>query len=342
MQNLKSKFKIKINSKTLYFLLVLLSFEFLFLNLDKARASALSLGIDPPIIIINAIPPTNVTNSISIQNKSDTQITLQIQIKSFKAKGENGELEYSREALEILKNIQVLDAGIPVETITLGPKQQKNLNLNIDMPQDTIISDYYFSIIFTSVNLFPAKSNSSLNQVGIATNVLLSIGPLETPKASVEEFSSKLFFEKGPVPFVVRIKNEGIRLIKPKGEIIVKNMFGQNIGKLDLTSVNILSDSIRAIPNDIYTQESRLKDNSSTKTETPLDFRHPIALWKEGFLLGFYTATLNISMSNEGPSITRTIHFFAFPFRVLIFVVAAVITIIIVNKKIKARIHKNP
>lgn len=366
MQNLKSKFKIKIHSKTFYFLLALLSFEFLFLNLDKAQSSALSLSIDPPIIIINAIPPTNVTSSLSIRNKSDTQITLQAQLQPFKAKGENGELEYFKEALEIFKNIQIMDSDVPVESITLGPKQQKNLNLNISIPQDTNISarppatlpnqsqanqadvagevgrDYYFSIVFTSVNSPPIESNSSLNQVGIATNVLLSIGPLEAPKASVEEFSSNIFFEKGPVPFTIRIKNTGTHFIKPKGEIIIKNMFGQNIGKLDLVSVNILSDSIRAIPNSIYMQELRLKEHSSAKIKNQIDFKHPIALWKESFLLGHYTATLNISLSNEGPMITKTIRFLAFPFQILIIIIAAIITVIVVKNRLKMHMNKNP
>lgn len=42
MQNYKSKFKIKIDSKTFYLLLVFLSFEFLFLNLSRAAGQTMS------------------------------------------------------------------------------------------------------------------------------------------------------------------------------------------------------------------------------------------------------------------------------------------------------------
>lgn len=42
MQNYKSKFKIKISSKTFYFLFALLSFEFLFLNLSPASGQTMS------------------------------------------------------------------------------------------------------------------------------------------------------------------------------------------------------------------------------------------------------------------------------------------------------------
>lgn len=334
----KNSIKIKNLKLKILLLIVLLCIAGSFAQTVKAES--LSLAIDPSIIEINAIPPTAITSSLNIQNKSDTQITLQIQLKPFKAKGENGELEYSREALEILKNIQIMDGGTPVENITLGPKQQKSLNLNIDIPQDTNISDYYFSIIFISTDSSPIESNSSINQIGIATNVLLSVGEKEIPKTAIEEFSSGIFFEKGPVPFTVRVKNGGAHFIKPKGEITIKNMFGQSIGKLDLSGTNVLSNSIRAIPNNIYMQELRLQD-ASAKAKSSLSFTHPIVLWKESFLLGLYSATLSTTMSAEGPAYTRTIHFLAFPFQGLIIIVIMVIAGIIIRKRIKIYMKKD-
>lgn len=324
----------KINNLKLKTILLLVACCLLLISAPPASAASLGLSIDPPIITINAIPPTTVTSPISIQNKGDAQVTLQIQLKPFKAKGENGELEYSREALQIIQNIQILDAGVPVESITLDPQQQKSLSLTISVPPDTNISDYYFSVVFVSTNFSPIESSSSINQIGIAANVLLSVGPLETPKANLEEFSSGILFEKGPVPFTIRVNNTGTHFIKPTGGIAISNMFGQTIGKFDLTSINILSDSIRAIPNSNYLQELRLKDDAGAKTSYS-DFGRPIALWKESFLLGLYTATLNISLSADGPTFTKTIHFFAFPLQGILAIVIVIIAIIIFRKRIK-------
>ena len=286
----------------------------------RARAGSLSLSINPPIIEINALPPSTVTSNLAIQNKSESQVVLRIRITPFKAKLENGELQYlessSREYLKsslLLKNVQMLDNGVPAESIALGPTQEKNLTLNVSIPQDTNISDYYFSIIFVSDNNTSPTSNASLNQLGIAANVLLSVGAKEAPNAVLQEFSSGLFFEKGPVPFTVRVKNKGAHFIKPKAEILIKNMFGQNIGKLDLLRVNILSDSTRGIPN---------------------------ALWKEDFLLGLYTATLNLSLSDNGPVFTRSIHFFAFPFEGMILIVIIAIAVIVIRNRLKIYMKK--
>ena len=312
-------------------------FVYLFIGSIPARAGALSLSLDPSVIEIHALPPSVTTNTLSIQNKSDSLVQLQIRITPFKAKLGNGELEYlnSQDSF-VTQHVQILDGAVPVEGITLGPRQQKNLTLNVSIPQDTTISrptspaselaggrDYYFSIIFVSDNNTSTTSNASLNQLGIAANVLLSVGAKETLNAVLQEFSSGLFFEKGPVPFTVRVKNKGTHFIKPKGEILIKNMFGQNIGKLDLTSVNVLSDSIRAIPN-----------------AANLDFAYPKAIWKEDFLLGFYTATLNIALSDNGPVFTRSIHFAALPLQGMILIVATAIAAIVVISRLKARMNQ--
>ena len=334
MQNCSSKFKVLLR---ILFICLTFNFALLTFNSEKANAASLSLSIDPSIIEINALPPSNASSSLTIQNKSNDQIQLRILFKPFKARLENGELEYvNPQDSFIAKNVQILDGQLPVEGIVLAPRQQKNLTLNINIPEDTNISDYYFSIVFISQNTASSTSTSSFNQLGIVSNVLLSIGAKEVPDAVLEEFSTGLFYESGPVPFTLRIKNKGTHFIKPKGEILIKNMFGQNIGKLDLVSVNILSDSTRAIPNTIYMQELR----SADKQKSNLSFQNPKALWKEDFLLGFYTATLNISLSNDGPSFTKSVRFFAFPFQGLILILIALISSIVIVNRVRTRMKK--
>lgn len=351
-----------LRSKIPYLSICLLVYLF---TAQTTIANSLNLSLDPSLIEINALPPTVATSTLSIQNKSYNQVQLQIRITPFKARLENGELEYLNSQDSFLtQNIHILDGGVSVEGITLGPRQEKKLILNVNIPHHTNVSarppatssnqfqsnqtgvagevgrDYYFSIIFVSQSTESSTSNISSNQLGIASNVILSIGKKETPDAILEEFSSGLFYESGPVFFKVRIKNKGTHFIKPTGKILIKNMFGQSIGKLDLVSVNILSQSIRAIPDTIYMQELRSQSNSKSKSKPDLDFAHPKALWKEDFLLGFYTATLNITLSDEEPSFTKSIHFFAFPFQGLIVIVIVLISAIIIVNRVRTRMYR--
>jgi hypothetical protein len=279
-----------------------------------ADARGLSLSIDPAIIEIQAIAPSTSTNNITIYNKSNDKVSLRIELKPFRAKLEDGQLEYlNSKDFPILKDVQILDNDTVVQSIILEPSQQKILTLDINIPQDTIISDYYFSIVFISDNTSLLTSSTSSNQLGIASNVLLSVGPNEAPEGTINEFSSNLFFEKGPVPFTLKLENKGAHFIKPKGQILIKNMFGQSIGRLDLQSLNILANSVREVPN---------------------------TLWKENFLLGYYTANLTLSLSEGGSAFTKSTHFIAFPFQGLILIVAIIIMAAVVNHRLKTRMKK--
>jgi hypothetical protein len=296
-------------NKDLRFKIVYL-FICIFANLfiaQTANAASLGLSVNPPTTIIQVISPATLIKPLSIQNKGDAKVTLQIQLKSFKPKGENGGIEYLKNASAILNSIQILDAGTPTDKILLNPGQQKNLELSINLPQDIRISNYYFSVIFISIDMPLIKSSSSINQIGIASNFLLSVGPKEAPKITLEQFSSAKLFERSPIPFTVKIKNNGNHLLNPIGEIVIKNIFGQNVDKIELSKTNILYDSSRII--------------------TPV--------WKNNVLLGFYTATVNIYLPNKNLIATKTISLFVFPFQEIVIIISIIALLGITIKKIK-------
>jgi len=309
-QNFKSKLK------TFYFLIVFLTFDFLFLNLDKAAAADLSLGIYPPIIQIQIEPPANIDTPITIENHGQVSVALEILFKPFgSSKEENGEIVYliGKKPL-IFENIKISEDEEAIEKVVIPPKQSKTLELHIDIPRDEPLSDYYFSVLFVSENKLDERLNQLKIQGGIATNVLLSIkgippliGAKPTSIAKIVEFSSPSFLEKGPVPFTVRLKNQSNHFITPQGTISIKNILGKTIGQVKLSPVNILADTIRS-------QET---------------------LWQETFLFGPYTATLNINPSDKGPTLIKTVHFFVFPFRAFIILIAIAYIILFVKNRLK-------
>ncbi len=314
----------------------------------KTSAAGLSLGVYPPLIQIETIPPANVNSKITIQNLGDNSLDLEITLKPFIAsKLENGQVEYLSQDQSfgedplILQRVQILDEGVAVRNIALAPLQKKDLNLNIDIPADESLGDYYFSVIFSSIPEIQnteANSASLLNQSqsvgGVATNVLLSITSeaKEKPQGILETFSSPLLVEKGPVPFTARVKNTGRYFITPQGSILIKNIFGQTVGKVNLLPVNILSNSTRSIPDEIQSPEA---NPPPTMNHEPLTINRPRAFWPETFLLGPYQATLNITLSDQGPIFKRTIYFFALPLQVIIGLAIASIIFVFIRSRIK-------
>ena len=201
----------------------------------------------------------------------------------------------------------------------MAPKQEKKLFIKIDVPENEKESDYYFSIQFISKPTV-VKDDLNYSQIlgGVATNVLLSVGSKEKTQGIIEEFSSPVFLQKGTVPFTLSVKNTGHHFITPKGNIIIKNVFGQIVGKVDLLPVNILAESTRTIPS-LYSNSNK-------------------AVWNENFILGLYRATLNIALSDQGPVFSNTVSFFALPTETIIAILIAVFTLVLLLNRVKKRL----
>lgn len=297
--------------------------------LHATYASAdFNLGIFPPIIRIDANAPADIRHEILIKNGSDSSVTLSIALKPFTAQDTSGTVRYltAKDVFpgvdtQIYNKIQILEDGQPVNQITLGPQQQKTLMLKIGLPKDEPPSDYYFSIIFKSKDIKEDQAGAQIAG-GIASNVLLSIGPKGTTQGFLDFFYAPWFVTTGPIPFTVTLHNLSKHFIIPRGEIIIKNMFGQIVGDVNLLSVNVLANS------------SRNLIDSSKQDDTH-------AVWNEKFLFGPYKATLIIALSPEGPIIRRSIYFLAIPIEYLIGAFVVILVGWVVTARVKKRLDSS-
>ena len=194
--------------------------------------------------------------------------------------------------------------------------------MEIILPAKQPKGDYYFSVIFSSAAQSADGSNTSFQTGAISMNVLLTVGPKGKTNGVLEDFSAPLFVDSGPVAFNVAVKNTGNHFIQPKGEIIIKNMFGQAVGKVTLLQVNILSDSTRRIPDTLQLTTDEVQYEKIKKAVEKNQF--PVAIWPEKFLLGFYTATLTLSLSDEGPVFKKSAGFFAFPVSLILGIIIVI------------------
>ena len=288
----------------------------------QAKADGSELTISPTVIRIQAKPPADVWTPFTIENNSNQPISLKIGYKTIDpAASGNGTVVFSStgqnisgEDRNIFEKMQIVDdQDISHDSIDIGPKESQRFRFRIRLPENEPTSDYYFSLIFlqsqskigqsnTKSSLGDQKSFSSI-QTGIGLNVLLSVGDKEAPQASIDDFSSPWFLNSGPVLFKLSIHNSGIHFINPQGIITIKNIFGQTVGKVSVPSSIILSQTSRAI----------------TNASTPIPMAKDRGLlWPENFLLGLYAATLTVTLSNNGPVYTRTVHFIALPIELFI------------------------
>jgi hypothetical protein len=301
----------------------------------QVYASDVALGIYPPIIQIDAKSPVDIQSPMTLSNESDIPLDIQVVVRPFNAAAsDDGDVAYFGKGAKIAPDPQIFqkmslfDGTKNTDQITLAPNQAKNLELRIHLPVDEPPGDYYFSITFLSKPIATDHVTGSQIAGGVSTNVLLSIGPKDKTTGFVKDFSSPLFVESGPVPFTVRVANTSKHFTAPQGTILVKNMFGQTIGKVNLQQDNVLSNSSRYMTDDDINRERSINE-------------HPTVLWPEKFLLGPYSATLTVALSGEGPLYRRTIYFFALPLQVLVGIVLGIILVTIVVIRVRKRLRHN-
>jgi len=296
---LRRIFNMKIKTLILTLLLILTSSS-------KANAQEISVGIDPSILQIEAKGPSLVKSPIQIENQSNQNVTYSIFLVPFKASNlANGQPEFERGLLDSYKDIfgriKISDENGTLTQISLAPKQRKDLTFSVRLNDGEPPRDYYFSVVFISEAINESDKQSFVGaRAGIGTNVLLSIGPKSPTKGYIEEFSTDKFSTAGPKNFRLKVKNESSHYVNTSGNVLIKNMFGQTVGNINLVPANILSSSDRFI-----------------ESEDNKDSSNPRIIWNEKFLLGVYKAELTLALSEEGPIYKDTITFFAFPIELI-------------------------
>jgi hypothetical protein len=339
-QDVQSINKFKMQNSALICLFIYL---FVYLFPPVATAEGASLSISPSLLQVETIPPATPKAPLTLENKGDEAINIQIIFKPFQpSKKEDGQIQYLNDSetteayKKIFSKIQLIDDGIVTTHFELGPQQKKNLQLQFTIPKDESTADYYFSIIFlASTNGLTPQSPTSSGEMGqtqdqnistinagIAANVLLSIGQSD-PQGYIEKFSAPTFLQSGPVDFTIRIKNAGPHVITPKGIIFIKNIFGQTIGRVDLAPANILAGTTRTLTD-------ALTDSQLSPHKTR---------WNEKFLLGPYTATLNLAVSDKGPIYNQSIVFLALPIQLIIAIILAILITIGIILRVRYRLR---
>jgi len=309
------------------FVFPMLNTKYQVLDTSSAQAQSVDIGIYPPVFQIQATTPSDVKIPFSVENFTNSSVPLTIALQPFSAdQTEDGNITYLQAVdypdPNLPERIQVWDGDNSIGALTLGPQQKKDLTLEVQIPDNEPKGDYYLSLIFSSDTNSSNNTNSSQASAGIASNILLSIGPVGKASGDIEDFSTPFLVAKGPVPFTVRVRNTSDHYVTPTGNIEITNMFGQIIGKVNLLPVNILANTIRRLPD---SAQSNPNSNDYQNIKAVVDSNSfPVAIWPEKFLVGPYTAKLTLAMSDSGPLFTKQIVFFAFPLEYL----AAILPII--------------
>ncbi len=269
-----------------------------------AQQSPKGFTVTPSNVELQVKPGETVTKEITLTNSTDTDTEIKINRRNFTAQGEEGQVNLTTE-----ESSYSLASWISVapESVVVKKNSQGKFLATVKAPDNAEPGGHFGSVVFTTVPKKDLKQTGAVVSQEIASLFLVKIAGKVDEDARIESFSTpKWFFEFGPVPFDIRVKNNSTVHIKPAGSITINGTFGQKLtGSVE--SRNILPGAVRKIQGTLGNK----------------------------LLIGRYTASVSIvyGTQNNAPLVAQTT-FYAFPVRLGLLVLAALIIIIIMRKRL--------
>jgi len=293
---------------------------------------SLALTISPPKFELEGDRGSIIKQVIKIFNETTESKLYYPSLQDFMARGEAGEPGWVEEPTEY-----GLSPWIKIGTgpISLGPKERKEIQFSIEVPDNAEPGGHYAAIMFSTQ---PPTEILGATPIAIAGKlgslVLLRVGGEITEQGKLLEFNTKdkkSFFTHLPVDFYLRFENLGNVHLKPQGTLKIT-------GILDITATptTLLVNEAggNALPKSI-----RRYDITWTRPGAIVGPQGPLeelkAQWK-GFAIGKFTAHLNLFYGTEGRQVTSEKSFWVFPW-LLILVMAIVLAGLIFGLKFGIR-----
>ena len=292
-------------------LALLLPFTFYLASLVLAQSAnstpSTGLAVTPPTFELNGNPGDNIKNTVRLDNMHPYPVEIAVDLRNFTAVGEDGAVGITEE-----QNSFSLASWIEItpKTITLAPKTSQYFTFNIKVPLQAEPGGHFGSLIFRTIPTEKLEGSGASLAQEIGALVLLRIAGETVEQANIESFNTvKSLFEKGPVGFEIRVRNQGNVHTKPSGTIIITNMLGSQVASVVVEPKNILPAATRKLE----------------------------AVWDTKWRLGRYSATYTAVLSDQTTR-SATTTFTILPYRAIGVALVIVIILIIILKKYQKRL----
>lgn len=139
----------------------------------------------------------------------------------------------------------------PKDSLTLDLGERARIPVAITIPPDAEPGGYYGSVLVSTVQESKADNVSAPR-----SPIIARVGSLffirvrgetktEGNTVSVNTINDKWWFEKGPIELGILYENTGSVHVNPYGELSIKNMFGEEVGFVELEPWFVLPRSLR-------------------------------------------------------------------------------------------------
>ncbi len=284
----------------------------------SAQSAGQGLEISPPLIELNTDPGKTLTANIKVRNVTKQTLEATPQVNDFVAQGEEGQAKLLLDQNKEKSPYSIEGWVTDLDTLTIAPGEAKTETVTINVPVNASPGGHYGVIRFTAAAPGIDSTGVALS-ASVGTLVLINVSGDVVDKSYLADFYTSQngergsFFQKGPITFVERIRNEGNTHFKPTGTVRVTNTFGKEVKVLSVNpnGGNVLPDSVR-------------------RFEQTLDKKN---------LLGYYKAEVNIQYS--GKTLNQTISFWVIPLKATALVIGVIaLVVVLIRLYVKRAVKK--
>ena len=237
-------------------------------------------------------------SKIELKNNSEKEITVFLSTRDF-LPGDRGQPLYIPDD-EYNEATFSLAAWISIESgtqVTLAAGEQRTINYSINPPENAEQGSHYGAILF-SLTEGPTLSGVGITQ-SVASIIIVRYGEARS--------EGQLYFSANPttvwwnskIEFTNIFDNTGLVHVKPKGEVVIRNIFGRIVATpvVNRDAANVLPQSDRTFISDWF--PSRISfgpyfaESNITYGRERLEAKQEVIIW---ILPGYTLALIGIAL----------------------------------------------
>ena len=242
---------------------------------------------------IELTPGQTVVREISVTNRISDERTFQLEVEDIvgSADGSDAATLTGEGSPYSIKDY----ISFPKNTFTLKLGERARIPVTISIPPNAEPGGYYGSVFVSTVRNSEAPETNAPRSALVARigSLFFITVPGDTKRSGETQEVSLIrddwWYEAGPIDLGIVFENTGSVHLNPYGELSITNMFGEEVGYVELEPWFVLPESLRVRE----------------------------ITWDREFLLGRYTVTTNVNRGYDDIVDTVTVSFWVLPWKIV-------------------------
>lgn len=206
------------------------------------------LEISPFLLELDVAKGKTISSEVLLTNRSNTPLVVNIAPRDF-LPGEEGQPQFVPDE-EINDRTFSLSSWLDLKVsnkLTIQPEQSVTVPFGVNPPADAEEGTHYGALLFSYSGTDSDGSASEVQQ-SVGTILLVYYGQARENGQVDLSSNKRVFWDSDKVNFLSLFSNIGNVHVKPKGEVYIKNMFGQTVATafINRDAANVLPRSERS------------------------------------------------------------------------------------------------